>query len=271
MQKKEDNFMTCSLLAQLPMYDWPEISTATDALWHAIREALAIRGIPAPHELDRSHSAEDAWHSINLLLSQTCGLPLVKTLSKQVQVLGCFTYEGITPAGDYYSVIITRASCGQDLTNMRGKRTAINGTDSYSGCLTLQCAVAPISSTGGYFSGVQVTGSHRESIRAVVNGSADIASIDCISWQLAERYEPAVNTLKVIAQTPSRPSLPLITSCDKTDTVMEAMRAALAAAVIALDDNTRALTGITGFLPLDDTAYLLIVDDLYRCGDLSLG
>ncbi len=263
--------MTCSLLAQLPMYDWPEISTATDALWHAIREALAVRGIPAPHELDRSHSAEDAWHSNNLLLSQTCGLPLVKTLRKHVQVLGCFTYEGITPAGDYYSVIITRASCGQDLTNMRGKRTAINGTDSYSGCLTLQCAVAPISPTGGYFSGVQVTGSHRESIRAVVNGSADIASIDCISWQLAERYEPAVNTLKVIAQTPSRPSLPLITSCDKTDTVMEAMRAALAAAVIALDDNTRALTGITGFLPLDDTAYLLIVDDLYRCGDLSLG
>ena len=136
------------------------------------------------------------------------------------------------------------------------------GCFTYSGCLALQCAVAPISSDGGYFSGVKVTGSHRESIRAVVNGSADIAAIDVISWQLAERFEPGANALKVIAQTKSRPSLPLITSCDKTDTVMETMRAAIAAAVTALDDNTRELTGITGFLKLDDTDYELIEDDL---------
>ena len=149
--------------------------------------------------------------------------------------------------------------------------TTSNGTKSYSGCLVLQCAVVPLSPAGGYLSGVQVTGSHRESIRAVTSGSADTAAIDCISWQLAERYEPVVNTLKVIAQTLGHPGLPLITACDKTGSLVDAMRAALAFAVTSLDDNTRVLTGITGFLTLVDTAYAMIADDLYRCGDLSLG
>jgi len=52
---------------------------------------------------------------------------------------------------------------------------------------------------------------------------------------------------------------------------METMRAAIAAAVTALDENTRELTGITGFLKLDDTDYELIEDDLRQYGDLNLG
>lgn len=270
MQINKEDSAAPLVLAQLPMYDWPEIATATDALWGAIRDALNQRDIPAPTMLDRSLPREQVWLSKQLLLSQTCGLPLVQTLGKQVKVLGSFAYEGIAPAGEYHSVIIARADNGKDLASLQGKRAAINGADSYSGCLALKCAVAPFRPDGGFFSEVLVTGSHRESIRAVANGSADTAAIDCINWQLARRHDRAVKALDIIAHTPSRPGLPLITAGSKTQVELDLMREALVSAVAGLDENTRTVAGIRSFQPLDDTAYAVIANDLRRCGDLAL-
>jgi ABC-type phosphate/phosphonate transport system substrate-binding protein len=270
MQINKEDSAAPLVLAQLPMYDWPEIATATDALWGAIRDALNQRDIPAPTMLDRSLPREQVWLSKQLLLSQTCGLPLVQALRKQVKVLGSFAYEGIAPAGEYHSVIIARADNGKDLASLQGKRAAINGADSYSGCLALKCAVAPFRPDGGFFSEVLVTGSHRESIRAVANGSADTAAIDCINWQLARRHDRAVKALDIIAHTPSRPGLPLITAGSKTQVELDLMREALVSAVAGLDENTRTVAGIRSFQPLDDTVYAVIANDLRRCGDLAL-
>ncbi|MBT4405395.1 MAG: PhnD/SsuA/transferrin family substrate-binding protein, partial [Acidiferrobacteraceae bacterium] len=155
--------------------------------------------------------------------------------------------------------------------SLQGKRVAINGADSYSGCLALKCAVAPFTPGDGFFSEVLITGSHRESIRAVANGSADTAAIDCINWQLARRHDAAAMSVDIIAHTPSRPGLPLITAGSKTQTELGLMREALASAVAGLDENTRAVTGIRSFQPLNDTAYAGIANDLRRCGDLVLG
>ncbi|MDP2734302.1 MAG: hypothetical protein Q8O63_14555, partial [Hoeflea sp.] len=47
--------------ASLPMYDWPEIRAATDAVWAAIRSELSQRGIDAPARLDRSADPEPLW------------------------------------------------------------------------------------------------------------------------------------------------------------------------------------------------------------------
>jgi ABC-type phosphate/phosphonate transport system substrate-binding protein len=270
MQTNKEGSAAPLVLAQLPMYDWPEIAKATDALWGTIRDAFNQRDIRAPTTLDRSLPREQAWLSKRLLLSQTCGLPLVQTLGKQVKVLGSFAYEGIAPAGDYHSVIIARADNDKDLASLQGKRAAINGADSYSGCLALKCAVAPFRPDGGFFSEVLVMGSHRESIRAVANGSADTAAIDCINWQLARRHDRAVKMLDIIAHTPSRPGLPLITSGSKTQAELDLMRKALASAVANLDENSREVTGIRSFQPLDDTAYEVIANDLRRCGHLAL-
>ena len=75
-------------LVQLGMYDWPEVRTATDRLWIRIHEALAKRGIRSPETLERNQDHETGWLSPRLLLSQTCGLPLVQDLRDQVAVLG---------------------------------------------------------------------------------------------------------------------------------------------------------------------------------------
>jgi ABC-type phosphate/phosphonate transport system substrate-binding protein len=270
MQINKEDSAAPLALAQLPMYDWPEIATATNALWGAIRDAFNQRDIRAPTTLDRSLPREQVWLSKQLLLSQTCGLPLVQTLGKRVKVLGSFEYEDIAPAGAYHSVIIARADNGKDLASLRSKRVAINGADSYSGCLALKCAVAPFTPGDGFFSEVLVTGSHRESIRAVANGSADTAAIDCVNWQLAKHHDAAAKALDIIAHTPSRPGLPLITAGSKTQAELGLMREALASAVENLDENTREVTGIRSFQPLDDTAYTVIANDLRRCGDLAL-
>jgi len=270
MQTNKEDSAAPLALAQLPMYDWPEIATATNALWGAIRDAFNQRDIRAPTTLDRSLPREQVWLSKQLLLSQTCGLPLVQTLGKRVKVLGSFAYEDIAPAGAYHSVIIARADNGKDLASLRSKRVAINGADSYSGCLALKCAVASFTPGAGFFSEILVTGSHRKSIRAVANGSADTAAIDCVNWQLAKHHDAAAKALDIIAHTPSRPGLPLITAGSKTQAELGLMREALASAVTGLDENTRTVTGIRSFQPLDDTAYAVIANDLRRCGDLAL-
>ena len=81
-------------LAQLPMYDWIELRLATDALWSSIRWALKRQGMASPETLDRDQIPEVAWLSPQLLLSQTCGLPLVQHLRGRVSVLGRFCYRG---------------------------------------------------------------------------------------------------------------------------------------------------------------------------------
>ena len=65
-------------IAQLPMYDWPEVRAATDALWAKIHTALQKRSVGSPDTLDREKSRDTTWLSPQLLLSQTCGLPLVQ-------------------------------------------------------------------------------------------------------------------------------------------------------------------------------------------------
>ena len=126
-------------IAQLPMYDWPEVRAATDALWAKIHTALQKRGIESPDTLDREEATETTWLSPRLLLSQTCGLPLVQDLRDQVTVLGRLTYQDLSATGDYHSVIVVRESDSIDHPeDLRGQRAAINHEDSYSGCLDAQ-------------------------------------------------------------------------------------------------------------------------------------
>ena len=109
-------------VAQLPMYDWPEFTQATNRLWASICNNLRKVGIDAPTSLDRMSPPAETWQSPELLLSQTCGLPLVADLSEKVKVLGSFAYQGIEPAGSYHSVIITQGNNNESSIRLEGKR-----------------------------------------------------------------------------------------------------------------------------------------------------
>ena len=258
-------------IAQLPMYDWPEVRAATDALWAKIHTALQKRGIASPDTLDREEATETTWLSPRLLLSQTCGLPLVQDLRDQVTVLGRFTYQDLSATGDYHSVIVVRESDSiDDPEDLRGQRAAINHEDSYSGCLTLKRWAGKQAGETAFFASVIATGSHRDSVCAVANGLADTAAIDHVSWCLAKRVEPAAQRLSVVAKTDDRPGLPLITQTGHDTQTLEHLRSALDEAVTMLDPASRSALGITGFVPAYVHDYDVIDGDLQQFGTAAL-
>ena len=75
------------------------------------------------------------------------------------------------------------------------------------------------------------TGGHRASIRAVAEGRADVAAIDCRSWQLARRFEPAARELHAVGWTRRSKGLPFICA-RRFDRHLPVLREA--AAVLAL-------------------------------------
>ena len=258
-------------IAQLPMYDWPEVRAATDALWVTIHTALQKRGIESPDTLDREEATETTWLSPRLLLSQTCGLPLVQDLRDQVTVLGRLTYQDLSAIGDYHSVIVVRESDSIDHPeDLRGQRAAINHEDSYSGCLTLKRWAGRQAGESAFFASVIATGSHRDSVCAVANGLADTAAIDHVSWCLAKRVEPAAQRLSVVAKTDDRPGLPLITQTGHDTQTLASFRSALDEAVTMLDPVSRSTLGITGFVPAYVHDYDVIHDDLQQFGTTAL-
>jgi ABC-type phosphate/phosphonate transport system substrate-binding protein len=220
-------------VAALPMYDWPERRHEVDAEWAALRDALRARGINAPESLTRRNAdlpgysgdlpdeldLPTLWQHPNLLFAQTCHGPLELWL-RGVRVVGQEDYSGIEGGeGELYSsAIVMREKSRPDAALMdllRGKRLAYNAPDSLSGYLALRRDLEVQGSGLHIFSALIETSGHRNSIRAVAEGRADVAAIDCRSWKLAQRFEPTVQALEVVGWTSRRRGLPYITGAIK--------------------------------------------------------
>jgi ABC-type phosphate/phosphonate transport system substrate-binding protein len=117
---------------------------------------------------------------------------------------------------------------------LRGKRLAYNSPDSMSGILALTRDLEAMGESLAIFSKRIESGGHRASIRAVAEGRADVAAIDCRSWAMAQRFEPATRELAVVGWTARRKGLPYI--CAKTlppETVAILREAAAEAGMLA--------------------------------------
>ncbi len=243
-------------IAQLPMYDWPEIRAGTDALWAAIAANLAAVGLDAPDRLDRTTTPGDAWTSPDLLVGQTCGRPYVNGLASRVALLGRPTYDAAgTGPGRYCSILVARSTDGRSaLGDFRGAVAACNSETSQSGWAALIDSLPDGKTLDGFFGAVRFTGTHRGSIRAVAGRAADIAAIDCVAWALALRHEPAAGELKEIGRSPDYPSLPFITGnhrgVEEVARIGKALRRAVADLPGPARDALR-LTGIENARPDD--------------------
>ncbi len=82
----------CAPVASLPMYDWPQIEAANDALWAAIANSLRAQGVEAPRKLARGGDLTADWRNPRLLFSQTCGYPYVKHLRGEVALIATPEY-----------------------------------------------------------------------------------------------------------------------------------------------------------------------------------
>ena len=225
-------------IASLPMYD-ADLG-AVDAWWCAISRALHDQGVgDVPEALEKPLELDAHWRDPRLLLSQTCGYPLVTTLLPNVQVVGAFHYTAPGCTGfDYRSELVARIDDAKAIEGYRGRVAAINSLDSHSGCNALRGLVAPLARSGTFFADHLICGSHRRSLAALHSGAADIAAIDCVSLAGFRRREPELlRGLQVVCSTAPAPGLPLVTSATTTLAELTALRRALHA---ACSDSTAA-------------------------------
>lgn len=226
-------------IAALPMYDWPEIRSETDAAWRRLREGLRERGVAAPEALTRDLPLADLWRHPRLLLAQTCWGPMEAGLADAVQLVGQADYSAYEGGAGalYSSALLMRGGEGVaapddgsamlPLARLRGARLAFNDPVSMSGLLALSRDLATSGQTLALFAERVQTGAHRASIRAVAGDRADVCAVDCRSWALARRLEPAAAKLRVVGWTARRPGLPFITGRTTDGTTLEALRAVL--------------------------------------------
>ena len=252
----------------LPMHDWPEVRAATDILWAAIADRLRKAGIAAPARLRRTDGDEAGWTDPDLLLSQTCGYPLVARLGSSVRYLATPHYDAPDCVeANYCSLVIALPGRGRNLSDFQGARIAFNGPDSLSGHVALRAAIAGAGFDPGSFGTWQRTGGHRNSLEAVANGRADLAAIDAVSFALATDHMPqAIERIKIIATTAPLPGLPFITAARRGDTVpliREALLAAFADPDLAA---VRRRLRITGLSVLAEDAYAVVAATARQAG-----
>lgn len=192
-----------------------------------------------PDELD----LPTLWRHPKLLLAQTCWGPLETTgLADHVEVVGQPSYDGIEGGqGTFYSSAILMRGDGAKpvpapkdggalipIERLRGLRLAYNSLDSMSGLIGLTRDLEAMGESLDVFADRVETGGHRLSIRAVAAGQAEFCAVDCRSWKLARRHEPAAAGLIVVGWTARRKGLPMITSRHTPPEVVATLRHVLA-------------------------------------------
>ena len=247
-----------ALVASLPMYDLPEVREATDGLWRSLAARLRRRGIDAPATLTRG-DADAAWSDPNLLLSQTCGYPLVTGLARHVAVVATPSYIAPGCQGAFHraAVIVRAGSAARSLADLQGRICAVNAPTSNTGMNLLRAAIADVAGGRRFFGGVIQTGSHLASIQHIAEGGADVASVDVVTLALLQRHRPDLTrAVRILAWTEVSPSLPLITSRKWGADILAALRLGLAD--VAADPALRMVREtllLDGFAQLPQAGY----------------
>lgn len=270
LQAQTDPIVTNRLHASLPMYDWPEVAAAWDVLWTAVCGQLAEAGIGACGRLVRDGDHHAGWLSPGLILGQACGWPYVSMLRGHVVPLGRLDF-GLPTArpADYFSVFVMSADRAGSLDGPRDLAPvlsnpatviAVNSRISQSGYRVLgECLAVPITVPGRR---LVMTGSHRQSIRAVAAGEAHVAAIDAVTWQLACAHEPAARHVAVVARSADTPGLPLIMAAGLARH-RDAVLGAVERAVEASSADILGQLGLAGVVAASDEDYLVLCDPPY--------
>ncbi len=261
-------------VAQLGAYDTPWLQGANDALWAVLARHLVSFGIErVPDRLDRERDMEEVWAAPDMLLSQTCGYPMMTELAGRVRFVSTPLYRTPFAKGEGYSsaIIVNATSTSTRVDELRGGIVGVNAWNSNSGMNLLRAALAPLARRERFFSAVRITGSHQESLAAVAAGEVDVAAIDGVTMALTARHRPdLVRGVRVIATTPEAPGLPLITRVDASDETVALLRAALDSLT---GDPTlhhaRDAIGLEGFVHTGLERYDRILDLERQASDLG--
>lgn len=240
------------MIANLMMYQRPQLVEAHNHFWALIRKHLAAAGMDSPETLSQDSEEFFVWNHPDLILSQTCGMPYRTWLHDEVQLVGTPDY-GLEdcPAGYYRSAIIVRADDARtQISQFKDATLAYNQTFSQSGFAAPFWHVKP---KGFWFENRLHVEQHLESARAVAAGRADITSLDAVTWRNIEKYETFAAELRVLDWTKPTPGLPLITaSGNDADLIFNAVKRS----IDELDAQSKSQLGIEGIVQIPREGYL---------------
>jgi ABC-type phosphate/phosphonate transport system substrate-binding protein len=244
--------------AELLMYVAPpRVQTAQEAWLTRVLELLSAERLEA-----QGLDLKQLWLSPSLLITQTCGYPLMTALRGQVQVVGRPVYRLPNSAGgNHCSLLVARSDDPrQQLEDFRGSHGLLNSRDSNSGMNLFRHALAPLQQDGRFFAHVSLTGGHRNSLAEIKAGRGDLAAIDSVTFDyLAREASEEVAGIKVIGRTAQGPCLPYITRLGGD---AEAVRHAMNQALKDLPDVARVLA-IDEVIPATEADYELLLQ--YEC------
>ena len=244
--------------ASLPMYGCLLPTETNRILWEAIRINLSTSVLSAaPDALNDLQSCHKLWTAgSSLLFTQTCGYPLINGYSNYMKVVGTPIYNAPGCHEAYYrSALITSTQHHKNhksnninnnddlLEFLQSKDSisiAVNSFESCSGFLMFLSALAEVNNDNNSsldyskkykairISRIVVTGSHIGSIKCIQNNIADIASIDCISLELARIHCPGLyEKIRIIGLSPLGLAPPYATYIDASTDLLESLRRGL--------------------------------------------
>jgi ABC-type phosphate/phosphonate transport system substrate-binding protein len=248
------------------MYDIIEIRHAHDALWMGIARHFRKQGLKhVPRRLVHDQPVCSLWSNKNLFMSQCCGYDIIHSYKHRLKVLASpwFDAPGCSKGNYSSAIVVPTDSTYDDVTEMAGKVAVVNGPESHSGMNALFSLVSPHSRNNKFFAEIKISGSHSESVALLVEGKADVASVDCITYELLRRYRPdAIKGTRQLGLTYSAPAPPYVTAGTADVETVERMRNAL---LDAFEDQN--LTGLRQTLLLkkieisSDATYQRLLDD----------
>lgn len=256
-------------LAELLMYVAPEPVRQANERWLT----RILERLGATRRNAEGLSLMDLWLSPHLLVTQTCGYPLMTALRGRVRIIGRPRYElPDSSAGNHCSLLLSRADDPRrSLPVFQGSRGVINGEDSNSGMNLLRHRLAPLHRNGRFFAGVGISGSHRESLRWLREDKADLAAIDSVTFAyLARHAEEEVAGLRVITRSAFSPTLPYITAAGATEEQAGQIRQAMNQTLQTLPDVAEIL-GLHEILPATESDYQVVLDYQREAEDLGFG
>jgi ABC-type phosphate/phosphonate transport system substrate-binding protein len=249
------------------MYDFPWTAAANDALWASIFARLAEAGVQAPPTLTRDGGLAELWRNPGLIFGQACGYPYVTGLKDTITLIAApeYSFPGCEGAS-HRSFLIRRATDSRiALNEFRGAIAALNAHDSNTGMNLFRASIAPIAGGKTFFSSIVVTGSHEASAAAVVEGGADLASIDCVTFALLGRGRPEfIERIAIVAESPLSAALPFIAAASLLAPTIAAVRAALFAALADPDlAEARETLGLKGARIVTPAEYDRVIEIEY--------
>jgi ABC-type phosphate/phosphonate transport system substrate-binding protein len=256
-------------LAELLMYVAPEPIRQANERWLA----LILERLGATRRDAQALSLMDLWLSPHLLLTQTCGYPLMTALRGKVRVLGRPRYElPDSSAGNHCSLLLSRADDQRrNLADFHGSRGVINGEDSNSGMNLLRQRLAPLQRDGRFFAQVGISGSHRESLRWLREDLADLAAIDSVTFAyLARDAAEEVAGLRVVERSAISPTLPYITAAGVSDEQAQEIRRVMNQTLGELPEVAQVL-GLREVLAASESDYQILQDFQQQAQALGYG